>query len=231
MAQNRVNIPIQQALDRPIGGREPLVRSLIRSGSQQDWEKYYEQRDPGTSTDVLDTDEARQTTSLILQEASMMTVQGGDEVPLIFATQTAATVADLDIEGFDPDNPGGFQPVVTSNMNTVMEIIHIPPSGLDVLSQSTVMSGDPRLAPLGTRISQSTMTAISTTTFYPSVFSVVPYSHNQVSIQPYNSSIRYEDAMLPVFVDYIGSIMPIIYRQSITTNWPPTPHPATGQVR
>ena len=50
-------------------------------------------------------------------------------------------------------------------------------------------------------------------------------------MQPYNTSAMYEDSMLPVYVDYIGSIMPILDRQSIATNWPPTPHPNSGQVR
>ena len=34
-----------------------------------------------------------------------MAALGGDETPLIFATQTAATVADLDLKGFNPDEP------------------------------------------------------------------------------------------------------------------------------
>ena len=50
-------------------------------------------------------------------------------------------------------------------------------------------------------------------------------------MQPYNSSAMYEDNMLPVYVDYIGSIMLILDRQSIATNWPPAPHPTSGQVR
>ena len=58
----------------------------MHSTSLQDWAKYYEQTNPGTSTDILDTDEARQTTSLILQQASAMAAQGGDETPLIVAT-------------------------------------------------------------------------------------------------------------------------------------------------
>ena len=48
---------------------------------------------------------------------------------------------------------------------------------------------------------------------------------------PYNSSAIYEDNMLPVYVDYIGNILPILDRQSIAASWPPTPHPMTGQVR
>ena len=49
-------------------------------------------------------------------------------------------------------------------------------------------------------------------------------------IQPYNSSLMYEDNRLPAYVDYLGSILLILDRQSIT-NWPGTPHPLTGQVR
>lgn len=48
---------------------------------------------------------------------------------------------------------------------------------------------------------------------------------------PYNSITMYEDNMLPVYADYIGNIMPILDRQSIAANWPPTPHPLTGQIR
>lgn len=43
--------------------------------------------------------------------------------------------------------------------------------------------------------------------------------------------MMYEDSMLPVYVNYIGSIMPLLDQQSIATNWPPTPHPTSGQVR
>ena len=50
-------------------------------------------------------DEARQTTSLILQQASVMAAEGSDNTPLIFATQTAATVADLDLEGLNFEEP------------------------------------------------------------------------------------------------------------------------------
>ena len=53
-----------------------------------------------------------------------MAVQARDETPLIFATQTAATAADLDIERFIPDDPsvsfGGIH-VVTSGVKTTTE--------------------------------------------------------------------------------------------------------------
>ena len=61
------------------------VSTLAFPSESQDWSKYYEQQDPGTSMDILDTDEARQTTSLILQQASAMAAEGSDETPLIFA--------------------------------------------------------------------------------------------------------------------------------------------------
>ena len=61
-----------------------------------------------------------------------------------------------------------------------------------------------------------------------SVTCVLPYSRSQAPMQSYNRSAMYEDSMLPVYVDYIGSIMLILDRQSIATNWPPTPHPTSG---
>ena len=74
-------------------------------------------------------------------------------------------------------------------------------------------------------------TAPSVVTGPSSVASVVPYDRGPRIIPPYNSSAMYEDSALPVYVDYIGNIMPILDRQSIATNWPPTPHPLTGQIR
>ena len=74
------------------------VGTLAFPFESQDWSRYYEQQYPGTSMDILDTDEAIQTTSLILQQTSAMAAEGGDEMPLIFATQNMATIADLDID-------------------------------------------------------------------------------------------------------------------------------------
>ena len=59
---------------------------------------------------------------------------------------------------------------------------------------------------------------------------VSPTSDVNQPIQPYNSSLMYEDNRLPAYVDYLGSILPILDCQSIT-HWPGTPHPLTGQVR
>ena len=55
-----------QVLDCPLEGERSSASTLAFPSESQDWSKYYEQQDPGTSTDILDTDEARQTTSLIL---------------------------------------------------------------------------------------------------------------------------------------------------------------------
>ena len=49
-------------------------------------------------------------------------------------------------------------------------------------------------------------------------------------LQPHNNSQMYEDSRLPAYVDYLGSILPILDQQSLP-NWPGTPHSLTGQVR
>ena len=64
-----------------------------------------------------------------------------------------------------------------------------------------------------------------------SVASVVPYDSSFRMTPLYNSSAMYEDQTLPMYVDYIGNIMPVLDRQSIASNWLPTPHPFTGQIR
>ena len=58
---------------------------------------------------------------------------------------------------------------------------------------------------------------------------VLPTGAVNQPIQPYNSSLMYEDNRLPAYVDYLGSILPILDQQSVA-NWPGTPHPLTGQV-
>ena len=205
----------------------------MQSINPQDWAKYYEQTDPGTSTDILDTDEARQTTSLILQQALAMAAQSGDETPLIFATQTAATVADLDIEGFNPDEPSvplsGTNVVTSSDVRT--STTSQPGVGMAIgVPVSSPMSDPHATYTIAANTGVVAPTVPSMATGASSVTSVLPYSRSQAPMQPYNSSAMYEDSMLPVYVDYIGSIMLILDRQSIATNWPPTPHPTSGQV-
>ena len=59
--------------DAPTTSSRNIAPSIVPPlPDPQSWTKYYERREPGTSTDVIDTDEAQQTTSLILQEASVM---------------------------------------------------------------------------------------------------------------------------------------------------------------
>ena len=48
-----------------------------------------------------------------------MAAEGSDETPLICTTQTAATIADLEIEGLNPDEP----PV--SNISTDVSISNV----------------------------------------------------------------------------------------------------------
>ena len=50
------------------------------------------------------------------------------------------------------------------------------------------------------------------------VGSLVPYDRSSKTTPPYNSSAMYEDSALPVYVDYIGNLMPILDRQFISTN-------------
>ena len=45
-----------------------------------------------------------------------------------------------------------------------------------------------------------------------SVGSVVPYDRSSRITPPYNSSAMYDDFALPVYVDYIGNLMPILDR-------------------
>ena len=59
---------------------------------------------------------------------------------------------------------------------------------------------------------------------------VPPYQVAGQQVQPYNSSQMYEDSRLPAYVDYLGSILPILDQQSLA-NWPGIPHPLTRQVR
>lgn len=74
-----------------------------------------------------------------------------------------------------------------------------------------------------------------TTPSQPPPLTVVTSLSGNTGIISYSPKMQlqfmYEDARLPVYVDYIGSIMPILDRQSIMMNWPPTPHPASEQMR
>ena len=163
-----------------------------------------------------------------------MAAEGSDETPLIFVTQTVATIADLDIEGLNPEEP---------TMSSVGSNVSLNTSVSRTMSSSEktqLASGVSAPSPIYTEseISASMLdpgnvfsTAPSVVTGLSSVASVVPYGRSPKVIPPYNSNAMYEDSALPVYVDYIGNIMPILDRQSITSNWPPNPHPLTGQIR
>ena len=62
-----------ESFDAPTTSSRNIAPSIVPPITDpQSWTRYYERREPGTSTDVIDMDEAQQTTSLILQEASVM---------------------------------------------------------------------------------------------------------------------------------------------------------------
>ena len=220
-------------LDQSLGSKRLHVGTLAFPSESQNWSKYYEQPDPGTSMDILDTGEARQTTSLILQQASAMAAEGSDETPLIFAIQTTETIADLDIDELNFEDPtvtnidsnittGSMDSRAMSSPGRLQMASGIPtsPSRTDI--QSTVASTfDP-----GCMLNTVPSVVLGSS----SVGSVVRYDRSS-RITPYNSSAMYEDSALPVYVDYIGNLMPILDRESIATNWPPTPHPLTRQIR
>ena len=139
-------------------------------------------------------------TSLILQQASRMAAQGGEETPLIFATQTAATVADLDIEGYDAENLSGAPMLGPSVMESATG------ANLDSITNPSIVSSMSLVMPSTyatsvTGRSEANMSMVASTRAAPSLVSVVPYFHSQVPIQPYNSSAMYEDTMLPMYVD------------------------------
>ena len=222
------------ALDHPSESERLHVGTIAFPSESQDWSKYYEQQDPETSTDILNTDEARQTTSLILQQASTMAAEGVDEMPLIFATQTKATIADLDVDDLIFEEP------TVSNVDSIITTGSMDSRTIPSPRTMQMESGIPTL--LSRTDIQSTVastldpgcmvtTVPSVVLGSSSVGSVVPYDRSSKITPPYNSSVMYEDNALPVYIDYIGNLMPILDRQSIAVNWPPTPHPLTRQLR
>ena len=100
------------------GGLTPSV--VTPPVDPQSWTRYYEGKDPGTSTDVIDTDEAQRTTSLILQQASAMASQADEEAPLIYSTQTAAMVADLEME--DENKVPSYYTLTGEGMGQVLNV-------------------------------------------------------------------------------------------------------------
>ena len=222
-----------QVLDRPLESERSNVSTLAFPSEPQDWSKYYEQQDPGTSTDILDTDEAKQT-NLILQQASAMAAEGGDETPLLFTTQTPATIAGLEIEGLNPDEPPVSNIGTEVSISSVENRAVLPPDRTQTISDvpATRSRSDVPTSSVSMGATQGVFpTVTSVVPGSSSVASMVPYDRSSRLMPPYNSSAMYEDSALPVYVDYIGNIMPILDRQSIASNRPPTPHPLTRQIR
>ena len=208
--------------DAPTTSSRNIVPGIVPPITDpQSWTRYYERREPGTSTDVVDTDEAQQTTSLILQEASVMVARGDDETPLIYSTQTAATVADLEMEdeNREPNTCRLTGEGTELTVSITGSAVVTPASGVTKLTN--VLQGQV-IPQAHSGLTTSTVTSVIGAP-------VLPTSTVNQPIQPYNSSLMYEDNRLPAYVDYLGSILPILDQQSVA-NWPGTPHPLTGQV-
>ena len=193
----------------------------------QSWTRYYERKDLGMSTDVIDTNEAQRTTSLILQQASAMASQKDEEAPLLYSTQTAATVADLEME--DENKEPATYTLLGEGTGQELQVA-VSPTGVVTQVRSPAMSSragsaTSRVAPLR---APSNVSGTSITN--ASILAAPPYTVAGQQLQPYNSSQMYEDNRLPAYVDYLGSILPILDQQSLA-NWPGTPHPLMGQVR
>ena len=167
-----------QILDCPLEGSRASVGTLALSTKPTDWSKYYEQKDLGMSTDILHTDEARQTTSLILQQASVMAAEGSDEMPLIFATQMTATIANLDIEGKNPDE--SIAPNVNTNVTTSSSVSMTMSSP----ERMQTMSGVPIL-PSTSSLQMTHLVVTDTKGMLSTIPSVATGASSVTSIVPY----------------------------------------------
>ena len=115
-------------------------------------------------------------------------------------------MADLDIEGFDPDEPSvslsstnvmtsSYVRVSTTSQMGVGMSIGVPVSSPMLDPHTSYTSAD------NTRVIAPTVPSVVTGA--SSVTSVLPYNRSQAPIQPYISSAMYKDSMLPVYVDYM----------------------------
>ena len=120
-----------------------------------------------------------------------MAAEGSDEMPLIFTTQTSATITDLDIDELNLDDPtvtnigsnittGSMDSRTVSSFGRMQITSGVPtsPSRLDI--QSTVAS---TLDPGGMFTTVPSVVLRSS-----SVGSVVPYDRSSGITPPYNSS-------------------------------------------
>ena len=152
--------------DAPTTSSRNITPSIVPPITDpQFWTRYYQRREPGTFTEVIDTDEAQQTTSLILQEASVMAAQGDDETPLIYSTQTAATVADLEMENENKE-PNTYR-LTGEGMGTGLTVsisgsgvVPPAPRGVSVTNPTSVLQG--KVIPQApSSITASTVTSIT----------------------------------------------------------------------
>ena len=150
-----------------------------------------------------------------------MAAQGDDETPLIYSTQTAATVADLEME--DENREPNTCRLTGEGTGLTVSV-----SGSSVVTPAPSVT-KPTNVLLRQVIPQAHSSLTTSTVTSVTGAPVLPTGAVNQPIQPYNSSLMYEDNRLPTYVDYLGSILPILHRQSLT-NWPGTPHPLTGQV-
>ena len=112
-------------------------------------------------------------------------------MPLIFATQTAETTADLDIEGINSEEPSA---PITSN-NTVIcgtAGLFMPSPGevqtMIGASTTSQMSGVQMNHPMVTDRRVTVTTVPTAITRASSVTSMVPYDRSSINVPPYNSS-------------------------------------------
>ena len=131
-----------------------------------------------------------------------MAAQGDDETPLIYSTQTAATVADLEME----DENGELNTCRLTGEGTELTVS---------VSGSGVVTPAPSITKLtnvllGQVIPQAPSSLTTSTVTSVTGAPVSPTGAVNQPIQPYNSSLMYEDNRLPAYVDYLGSILLIL---------------------
>ena len=136
-----------------------------------------------------------------------MAAQGDDETPLIYSTQTAATVADLEMEDKNKE-PNTYR--LTGEDTGTGLTVSISGSGVVTPAPRGANVTNPTSVSQGTVIPQAPSSITASTVTSITKAPVAPISAANQPLQPYNSSLMYEDNRLPVYVDYLGSILLIL---------------------
>ena len=131
-----------------------------------------------------------------------MAARGDDETPLIYSTQTAATVADLEMEDKSREP-------YTCRLNGEGTELTVSISGSGVVTPVPSVTKLTNVL-LGQVIPQAPSSLTTSTVISVTGAPVSPTGAVNQPIQPYNSSLMYEDNRLPAYVDYLGSILPIL---------------------